>query len=90
MLESVQTEMNNPTNGRRRDTQWPATAIAILFVITAGSLALRLYRLDAESLYMDEIVTVETFHRDPWGAQIDQPGRLDQRLYFSHRDAGLR
>jgi hypothetical protein len=50
----------------------------ILFSITLCAAGLRLYRLDAESLYMDEIVTVETFHRDPQGvivsaAMVGQP-----------------
>ena len=52
--------------------------ILILWAITLGAAGLRLYRLDAESLYMDEIVTVETFHRDPQGlivaaAVVGQP-----------------
>ncbi len=50
----------------------------ILAGLTLGALALRLTRLDAESLWMDEIVTVETYHLDPWGvvraaAVVGQP-----------------
>lgn len=41
--------------------------LIVFAAITLAATALRLYRLDAESLYMDEIVTVETFHRDPLG-----------------------
>jgi SAM-dependent methyltransferase len=42
----------------------------ILIGITLAAMALRLYRLDVESLCMDEIVTVETFHRDPQGVVL--------------------
>ncbi len=42
----------------------------ILAAITLGAMGLRLTHLDAESLYMDEIVTVETFHRDPLGVVL--------------------
>jgi len=45
----------------------PGYFAVILTAITLLTLGLRLYRLDSESLYMDEIVTVETFHRDPVG-----------------------
>ena len=49
-----------------------------LLAIVLAALGLRLYRLDAESLYMDEIVTVETFPRSPSGliessAMVGQP-----------------
>jgi|CXWL01.1.fsa_nt_gi hypothetical protein len=43
---------------------------ALLVGITVVALAFRLYRLDAESLWMDEIVTVESSYGDPAGIVI--------------------
>jgi len=53
--------------GEDRAAPCRSTFLFCLTAITVGALALRLYRLDAESLYMDELTTAETFYRDPWG-----------------------
>ncbi len=49
------------TDFKRRFLKTPT----ILVYITMISLGMRLYQLDAESLSMDEIVTVETYHGSP-------------------------
>ncbi|MDO8632346.1 MAG: glycosyltransferase family 39 protein [Phycisphaerales bacterium] len=41
--------------------------VIVITVVALGALAIRLVHLDAESLWMDELVTVQTYHLDPAG-----------------------
>ncbi len=41
-------------------------ALVCLALAGIAALAIRLYKLDAESLWMDELVTVQTYYLSPW------------------------
>lgn len=78
MIQRSDAQAMSPDVREDRAKPWPPRLLFCLMAVAAGSLVLRLYRLDAESLYMDEITTAETFYRDPWGivmsaAQHGQP-----------------
>lgn len=75
--------------------------ICFLFCITSLALAARLYRLDAESLSMDELVTVDTYPLGPYqlvlaAAAVGQPpldnflGAFLYRAGLSHSDWWVR